>query len=81
MWVDNDRVRAKILEGTLRHAPWSTLCSALNDFYVEPATIISGVGMQFYIDDSYVGQFVNESVGVLEDGSSGEIVWSKNLAL
>ena len=62
------------LEGNLSHASWSTLCSAENDFYVQ--SIAGGVGMEFYIDGTYVAQFVGANLGVLvAAGFNGWMDW------
>ena len=51
------------LEGNLRHAPWSTLRSAENDFHVQ--SFAAGVGMEFFIGGSYITQFVGANLGVM----------------
>ena len=51
------------LEGHLSHAPWSTLCSVENDFYVQG--IAAGAGMDFYIGGSYVAQFIGANLGTI----------------
>ena len=51
------------LEGNLSQAPWSTLASAENYFYVQG--VAAGVGMEFYIGGSYVAQFVGANLGAM----------------
>ena len=59
----------------LSHAPWSTLCSAENDFNV--GKIGSGIGMELYIERNYVGQFVGGNVGTqIAVGVDGYVNWS-----
>ena len=63
------------MEGNLRHAPWSTLASDENDFYVEGAA--AGVAMEFYIGGSYVAQFVGANLGAMvAAGFNGWMDWS-----
>ena len=65
----------EIWKANLRHAPWSTLRSAENDFYVQG--IAAGVGMEFYIGGSYVAQFVGANLGAMvAAGFNGWIDWS-----
>ena len=63
------------LEGNLRHAPWSTLRSAENNFYVQGVAV--GVGMEFYIGGSYVAQLVDANLGAMvAAGFNGWMDWS-----
>ena len=63
------------LIGNLSHDSWWTLCSVENRFYVEGAA--AGAAMEFYIDGSYVGQFVGGDLGAMVGaGFDGWMDWS-----
>ena len=59
-WRTSGTSGTSILQGNLRHLPWSTLCSAKNELYGE--YIGSGVGIDFLIDDRYAAMFRSENV-------------------
>ena len=63
------------LQGNLSHAPWSTLRSEVNGFYVQSAA--AGVAIELYIESSYVGQFVGANFGAhLSVGIGGYLGWT-----